>query len=378
MRLFEDGFDHYGTSLSNMLDGTYAQAGGGAPNGRTSGLRTNLFATGGTSYYHGTGPGLTTFEGLRKVLPAAKDKLGVAMRVYFPQFTAANSAGICHMHSANANVSQLSFIVDANGAIVVHRGLGLSGTDGGADAILGTTDPILVTSAWNHVEMQAYIHDTDGWVRIAVNGVHRYELTGIDTKYDSTNVASIGQSLSSYASPEGDFYHDDYYIYDFEGDSSVDTDFCPATDASGMATNYIGDLQVWPLLPNGDTAEADFLPSTGTSSYTMIDEHSPDDTDYIYSVAAGDLSEFDLDDLPVEITYIRGLGIHARLSKADAGAAFTKVGMKSVAAFEDAAERPLTVEPTYWRDQIDKDPNSNARWTRDSLNAALLRVTRTI
>jgi hypothetical protein len=110
----------------------------------------------------------------------------------------------------------------------------------------------------------------------------------------------------------------------------------------------------------------------------MIDEHSPDDTDYIYSVAAGDLSEFDLDDLPVEITYIRGLGIHARLSKADAGAAFTKVGMKSVAAFEDAAERPLTVEPTYWRDQIDKDPNSNARWTRDSLNAALLRVTRTI
>ena len=133
---------------------------------------------------------------------------------------------------------------------------------------------------------------------------------------------------------------------------------------------------MWPLFPNGDTAEADFAKSTGTVGYAMIDEASPNDTDYIYSTAAGDLSEFDLEDLPPEITYIRGLGIHVRMSKSDAGAAMTKTGMKSVAATDDADERPLTVEDTYWRDPIDVDPNSGARWTRTSLNNGKLRLTR--
>jgi hypothetical protein len=171
---------------------------------------------------------------------------------------------------------------------------------------------------------------------------------------------------------------DDYILYDFTGDSDVDTDFCPATDAGGKATNYIGELQVWPLFPNGDTSEADWQKSSGTDGYPLIGETTPDDTGYIYSTAVGDLSEFDLEDLPVEITYIRGLGIHQRLSKSDAGAAFTKVGMKSVAATSDADERPLTVEETYWRDAIDVDPNSSARWTRESLNAAWLRLTRSV
>jgi hypothetical protein len=172
---------------------------------------------------------------------------------------------------------------------------------------------------------------------------------------------------------------DDYIIYDFTGDPAVDTDFCPQYDAgTGVATGYIGELQVWPLFPNGDTSEADWAKSTGTSGYALIDETDPNDANYIYSVAADDLSEFDLEDLPEDITYIRGLGIHQRLSKSDAGAAMTKVGMKSVSATSDADERPITVEPTYWRDTIDVDPNSSARWTRDSLNAAWLRLIRSV
>jgi hypothetical protein len=342
-------------------------------------LSTAHAATGTHSFFTGTGPGLTTFNGLRKVLPAATDKLGVTMRVYFAALpSTSQAAGICHMTTSSPSVSQLSFIVGGNGEIEIRRGVGLTGTGGGANTLLATTDPLLVASAWNHIEMQAYIHDSEGWVRIAVNGVHRFEATGLDTQYNTTKVNSISQCLMSYTSPNGDFYMDDYIIYDFTGDSSVDTDFCPATDAGGKATNYIGELQVWPLFPNGDTSEADWAKSTGTDGYALIDEHSPDDSDYIYSLTAGDLSEFDLEDLPVEITYIRGLGIHQRLSKSDAGAAFTKVGMKSVAATTDADERPVTVEPTYWRDTVDVDPNSSARWTRESLNAAWLRLTRSV
>jgi hypothetical protein len=376
-RLFEDGFDHYGLDENNMLDGVYAQVDG------ANNLSTAQVATGTHSLFVGGSTGLTTFNGVRKVLPTAKDKLGMTARFYFPSLpTTPYSNAICHMLNGSLNHSQLSFIVGTNGEINIHRGRAVDGNGGAngtnSSGLIASTDPILVASAWNHVEIQAYIHDTAGWVRIAVNGVHRYELTGTDTKFDSSNVASIGQN-QSYLDSSGGFYMDDYIIYDFTGDPAVDTDFCPSYDSgTGIATGYIGELQVWPLFPNGDTAEADWAKSTGTSGYPLIGETTPDDSTYIYSTALNDLSEFDLEDLPEDITYIRGLGIHQRLSKSDSGAAFTKVGMKSVAATSDADERPITVEPTYWRDVVDVDPNSSARWTRDSLNAAWLRLTRSI
>jgi hypothetical protein len=378
-RIWEDGFDHYGTDLGNMLVGSYAEADGGVIS-----LSTAQYATGTHSILVSGTTGLTDFDGLRKVLPAAIDKMGMTARFYLPAIPGNNySAAICHMLSDTPTRAQLSFFVDSNGAIRIVRGAGTSGSNGANGvnpwdgALVATTDPIIVASAWNHVELQAYIHASAGWVRIAVNGIHRYEGTSLNTQYNSTKICSVGQNRP-YLNARGTFYMDDYILYDFTGDSAVDTDFCPQTDGTGKAIGYIGELQVWPLFPNGDTAEADWAKSTGTDGYALIDEPTPDDANYVYSVATGDLSEFDLEDLPEEITYIRGLGIHNRLSKSDSGAAMFKAGMKSVAATSDADERPVTVEPTYWRDPIDVDPNSSARWTRDSLNAAWLRLTRSV
>jgi hypothetical protein len=66
------------------------------------------------------------------------------------------------------------------------------------------------------------------------------------------------------------------------------------------------------------------------------------------------------------------------MSKSDAGAAQLKLGMKSVAATSDASARPITTIPSYWVDQINVDPNSSSNWTRTSLNAAKLRLTRSV
>lgn len=384
-RLWEDGFDHYGTGTSSsttalecMLDGSYANADHTENNG-WNGPVTAQVATGTHSFYFSSNGNLNVYSGLRKVLPSTVTKLGMMARFYFPSLPGTTYSNcICHFLSSASSRAQLSFYVDTNGAIRIVRGHSIPTDDGTVldGTLLATTDPLITASAWNHVEIQANIADgTSGWVRIAINGIHRYELTGVDTAYDSTGVVSVGQNRS-FNNSSGVFYMDDYVIYDFTGNSAVDTDFCPSVDGTGLATSYIGELMVWPLFPNGDTAEADWAKSTGTVGEAMIDETTPNDTDYIYSTVAGDLSEFDIEDLPPEITYIRGLSIHARMSKSDAGTAMIKLGMKSVAATSDAAERPLTVENTYWRDMVNVDPNSGSRWTRTSLNAAWLRLTR--
>lgn len=372
MRLHGDGFDHYGLDETNMLDGTYAQA---------SQVTLSTFAATGTHSLQITGNnGLSTFSGLRKVLPASKDKLGVQMRVYMSSLpTQPYVACIASFNTSSPNTAQVAAFFDANGAIRFVRGRTWGGdfassTDG---TLIAQTDPILVASAWNHIEIQIYIHDSAGWVRVAVNGVHKFQATGLDTKHNSDNIVSVAQCRPYLdGSGGGTFYMDDYVIYDFTGTAAVDTDWCPTVDGSGVATGYIGDLQGIYRKPTADTSEDDWVPSTGSDAYAMVDEATPNDADYITSANAGDLTELSLEDLPEEITYIRGIDIVGRMSKADAGACMIKYGMKSVAATDDADERPLTVEPTYWIDQMNVDPDSSARWTRASFNAAWLRLTR--
>jgi hypothetical protein len=374
MRLWEDGFDHYGSDISNMLDGSYATVQGQ--------LSTDQFATGTHSFYfnstvftsHGSGI-------LRKVLPTAVTGLGKMCRIYMPSLPVNSNQlpVIMGIPTLNTDDLQCAVVVDTNGALALYRGMHLQGSSSSLGTLIYRSDPVLVAAAQNHVEIQLGFDNSAGFFRCAINGVPSFEVTGLDTLSNSDPVLSDATFLYSSASVSsgGNFYMDDYVLYDFTGDSAVDTDFCPTMSGS-IPTGYIGELQVWPLFENGDTAEADWQPSTGTDVYPLIGKTAPDDLTFAYSTAVGDLSEWALEDLPENITYIRGLGLHQRLSKSDAGAAMTKVGMKSVAATSDADERPVTVEPTYWRDTVDVDPDSSARWTRPSLNAAWLRLTRSI
>lgn len=374
-RLFADGFEHYGTDESNLLDGVYGQA--------FCTLATTPAATGSGSVLISTATGLFTHEGLRKVLPSAIDKIGAMGRFYFaslPSF--AYESSIFSFLSSNPQSAQLECFLDPQGALRFVRGKNTYGYVGsiiGNGTLVAQTDPIITASSWNHIEVQVYLHDTLGWIRVAVNGVHRFEATGLDTKFDSSNIVSVSQHRAYLDnSVGGNFFMDDYILYDFTGTPATDTDFCPTYDGAGIATGYIGELQVMYLPPNGNTAEDDWLKSTGTSAFALVDETTPDDTDYIYSTAVNDLTELSLTDLPAEITYVRGVDLWGRLAKIDSGEARIKFGMKSVAATSDATERPVTVEPTYWWDQKNLDPNTSARWTRAGLNAAWLRLTRSL
>lgn len=375
-RVHGDGFDHYGLDETNMLDGIYAQC--DSPNYVE--LDSTIVATG-THSMHIKGGEENEALGLRKVLPTAIDKAGAMGRFYFPNLPTENtSATIYDFMASDPARSQVSVVVDGNGVVRFYRGRHYTSFDD-AGTLIAQSDPIIVASAWNHVEVQVYLHDTLGWVRVAVNGVHRYSATGLDTKYDTSNIVSVANRVSNINNVSGsgscDFYMDDYALYDFTGNSATDTDWCPTTDGSGVATNYIGVLGAYVGFPDGDTAEADWLRSAGGApSYPLIGKTTPNDATYLYATTATDLSEFAHGDLPEEITYIRGVDIYSRMSLSDAGAAMYRVGMKSVAAVYDAPEIPLTVEPTYWVAQVNVDPNTSARWTRTSYNASWLRMTR--
>jgi hypothetical protein len=371
--LWCDGFEHYGLDESKMLDGVYLNAG--------ITLTTAHASTGTTSVYVGSDAAGSIGNSLRKVIPAATTKMGVAARFYIPEAPIHNyKARIFDFMTSDSRVSHVAVVVDANGALRFYQGGNYTASNS-IGTLLATTDPIIGMASWNHIEVQINVHDTLGWIRVAVNGQHRYaSATNLDTKNGTDSILSVmtHQYYDGTGDSTDDFYMDDLYMYDFTGTAAVETDWCPTVDGSGVATNYMGEYDVVYLPPNGDTATAAFLKSTGTVGYQLIDETTPDDADYIYSTAAGDLSEFDLTDLDPKYTYIRGLQLLGRLSKTDSGAAQTQFGMHSASSTSDATARVITTIPTYWWDFMNVDPASSARWTRASLNAAKIRFTRSV
>lgn len=375
-RLFADGFDHYGTDETNMIDGVYASIDASVT------LTTAQVATGTHSVFIDFFANNSAPNGLRKVLPSAVTKMGAAGRFYFPGLPSGNtSAAIFDFLSADIHRPQVTCYVDANGRLLFYKDANW-GLSGGAGTLIATSDPIVTSNAWNHIEVQVYSHATAGWVRAAINGVHRFQATNLDTLFDASGIVSVASHQPYYGTSAGinpgDFYMDDYILYDFTGTPATDTDFAPTVDGAGIGTNYIAELQVRYLPVNGDTAQMNWVASSGPDKYAMVDETTPNDADYIYSTAAGNLSEFSVTDLPIDITYIRGVDFWGRLSKNDSGAAQTKFGSKSVAATTDAAARPLTVEATYYWDQINLDPNTSARWTKAGLDASWFRITRSL
>lgn len=372
--LWADPFDQFGGSEAMMLDGLYAQV-------DECELSTAHPATGSYGMHINGSTGLTSFSGLRKILPASRDKLGMAARFYFPELpTNAYEAGIFMlMPVTTTGRCHINVVVGNNGELHFIRGgetfQNVSHATGGT--IVASTDPLIVASAMNHIEVQIYLHDTLGWIRVAINGIHRYEATGLDTKYNAENCSAISQGRPYLTGDTSSrFYFDDYYIYDFNGDSAVYTDWCPTTDGAGKATNYMGEWDCRALYGNADTAETDWVRLSGANDYDMINNVPANDAQYIYSAAADDLSEFDFEDLPEDVTVIRGLMHLHRLSKSDSGAALFKAGVNSSGVTEDGAEKPITVEPTYWWDFFNVDPNTDARWTRAGLNAAKFRLLR--
>lgn len=370
-RLFADGFDHYGSSEANMLDGPYADVG-------SCQLATTPTPSTGTHCLLVTGMNNpSNFDGLRKVLPSAQTKMGITLRLYVGSF-GSDSRIIINFLSSSPNSSQISVVLDPNGRLLFYRGGTYTFSTHIYGTLLYTSDPLIVAGTWNHIEVQVNIDNTTGWFRCAVNGVHQIEQTELDTQHTTGGIVSMGHHNIYGAVSTTDFYLDDYILYDFTGTPAVDTDFCPTYDGAGVATGYIGELQVMWCYPDGNTAQDDWAKSTGSSAFALVDEVDPNDADYIYSTAVDDLVELAMLDLPPEITYIRGVDLWGRMSKADSGAAMVSFGMKSVAATEDAADRPVTTSPTYWYDQLNLDPNTAARWTRTGLNAAWMRLTRTV
>lgn len=338
-----DNFSQYGTSTARMADGLWADVPGSTlvvdPDGVSGGhvLKQNgAFVC-------------------RRVFGSTLTAVGTAFRLFVSALPTTNDSHILGYKDI-ANAAQNHLRLYSTGVLAVYRG-------SSPGTLIGqTTVPVIAAGAWYHIEVSSVCHDTAGSYVVKVNGVTVLNFTNVDTKATALTDYSQLTFGQGYGSPVT-FYVKDIIAWNTSGTQNND---------------FMGDCQVVSLIPDGDDT-LNWTPSAGLTGYNLIDETSPDDTDYLSADPTPPAASiFTLTDLDPEIVTVKGLMTVARQFKTDGGTAQTQVSLVSGASTDDGADRPITTDATCWTDLSELDPDTGAAWTPTAVNAVKLKINRTV
>jgi ABC-type amino acid transport system permease subunit len=351
--LWCDGFDHYGTSTTKMLDGVYAEIGGDVSISTTN-PRT------GANHIRIGGGGSQAQSFLRRVLGGAKTTVGMGAAFYLLALPTGNNCQRIFGYNDATNVLQLALVIQSTGTIEAWRGTPGTGTSLGV-----TASPVVVANAYQHIEAVVFFSQTVGTVEVRVNGVTVLSISGVDTcntaLTECSQVFIGGAAIGTQTNQTT--YIDDVFCYD---------------NTSSYNNTFIGDRRVLTLFPDANTATADWTAVGAASGYLCIDEAAPnDDTDYITAATVGLVSQFGLQNLPSGISVVNAVVMVERARKTEAGTANTKVSIVSGASNTAGADKPLTEVYTYRQDVFQTDPASAAPFTPANVDALQFKVERT-
>lgn len=344
-----DGFEHYGlagTGLGNALNGVYAAFGVDTTiintNARTG---TNSLSCQGNS-------------GWRRVFKQSRTKFGAAGAFYLPSLPSVPKSTAAFAFLDNNAAAQVTFFVDTSGTVSAWSG------NGGLGSVLyaRSSGPVIPAKAYTHLECMALCDAAAGAVEARVNGVTILSASGLDT--DPSGFGSIAQIAGSVSFSDAGFIMDDLFAWNDQGAHNND---------------FIGDKKVYTSYTSADTAQQDWLPSTGVTGWNLLATVPPNDgADYVEADAAGALSVFEIGDLPGSVVSIAAVCTALRTWKTDAGSSHVTTGLLSGSANADGDNHSITSAPTYWGDVFEVDPATGAPWTVAGINAAQVYIDRTL
>lgn len=258
-----------------------------------------------------------------------------------------------------ANQPMIAVFLGTDGAIVVYRGGDNGGTGYFVGTFLGRSLPVVGAGAYQHFEHYLKVGNGDGAYELRINEVTVLNLTGIDTDNGGGEVSqvSIGSNFDA-AFAGGIVDLADCYVNDTVADGSA-------------CDTFVGDCKSGVLMVNGDTAQADFVLSSGVSGYQLLNEVPPNDGGYITTAATAAESDFAFEDGPGNLSEILTARPFNRAWKDDAGTCTIGPSMKSGGSKSVVNDQPVSEAPAYYDSNVPIDPDTGVPWTPGSLNAAL-------
>jgi hypothetical protein len=350
--LFFDGFGHYATAdFGQKYDGTTAN---------------RIILTGGTTvgdegegytaqYLHVEYGGSTTsWVDFSPYAGGAVDTVIVGIRLYNTVYLAGTFYGL---QIKNADGNQVTLQKGVNDFSLILRRGDYNGTE------LGRTDPVLLGTHWQYLEWKTYIHDTNGYSEVRVNGQTLLRVDDVDTKFQSSSGATRFALRRSSGTNQ---YYNSMYICD---------------DSGTMNNDFLGECYVTmrPTISDGDTQH--WVPNTGESWDAVNDEQAIDeDTSYIEAYTKGDKTLHTYANVYEEHAYghcrnygdIKGVAVNlsTKLDKTGTGMGVTGVvtidGEDYLADLEKEPGTSYEIYQGLW----ERNPATGSAWTPSSLGTS--------
>jgi len=283
-----------------------------------------------------------------KGLPSSYSTIIVGFALKFTSSTSTSLFDITRLLEGATQHLTLSF-QPSSGKLTLRRGLN-TGT------LLATSTTTFNASTWYYLELRATINDSTGAYELRVNGVSDFSASNVDTRNGGTSGVIDTWSCAPGSTGGIQFTYDDFYICDTSGSSNND---------------FLGDCRIDTLLPNGDGNYTQFSPSTGTAHYALVDETTPNTTDYNYSSTAGDRDSYTFPDLAGLVSpTVYGVQIDAYMTKADAGTRTVSTMSRLSGTNKDGATVVLSAGSYAYVSQIQETDPASAAWTESNVNAA--------
>lgn len=340
--LWADGFDHYGGSVARMLDGVYSSI-------DAISLRNTSPRTGDWALYVAT---YNNNSGARRVLPSPRTNVGLGFAFNLDQLpTDSSSLGMCQLLDYDTR-PLLTVLVSAVGSIVVRLG-------GRLGEVVGESGyEVVMPGSYQHFEC-AY---DNGNFEVRINTITVVNITGLVLASPVSQLYMFG--CLGYPKTGAMMCHmdvDDSFVRDGEG-ATVNT--------------FVGDKKAYLRMPASDGLHADWVPSTGSDMWPILDNIPPNDAQFIAAEEEGDKASVGLDSLPAEVVSISGVYITARLWKTDAGAAAASIDVASGSATSSTPDLSISNRPRWYGQPFDVDPNTLMPWTVSGFNASNPTLTR--
>lgn len=210
------------------------------------------------------------------------------------------------------------------------------------------TLPYDLRASWVYVEMKAVIHDSLGYVEVRVNGETVYVFNG-DTKNGGSGLID-----SIFTGSDGACMLDDMYVCD---------------DTGAANNDFLGDVRVVAMSPDGDGHHSDFTPLSG-SNYENVDDLIPNDSDYVSSDVVGHKDSYTYENTPNGLYDVLGVRLSTRARKTDPGPGLIRPFARIDGADYPCDTKIVTTEFNTYVDILDVNPSTGAQWSQSDIDSA--------
>jgi len=329
--VFMDGFDSYDPDATNTvrpgIHSKWVVVAGDAvsfPSGRYSGRCLHM----GDSFF---GNSIRAYFNDNKFYQSGT----VAFAVLVNDVARAESHGQ-FMSIMHGQESQFSISISNIGEVVLNR----------SDTAVAVSAPNRIkTNAWHFMELEYVGHASAGRASLYLDGVKVVEFTG-----NTQAIAPYGfNGIQIQGGPGSAIFIDDLYLID--------------------SATRIGERRIETLVPNGDLIGNQFVASSGTFQFSMINESLVSATTYVSATAQGSKALYNFTNLSTTPDKIDAVQLNVWATKTDAATRQLQTIVKSGTTETNSPDYNLPTNHTNLNRIENKDPATNNAWTATAVNA---------